>query len=262
MLTLDIGQFGADVDTEINNFIYEHWHYGIPEEDADEQAQVVDEVDTFQVWQEYLPPSDGFAPPLDELPSVPPTPIDMQAPVVPSADHILQLHLLELQNQQHEDQQPQQAVQRNTSAVQLLQQAFQQVKNLQEQLFQQLQHLEGTLAVTLWDSGEEQLEKTQQQVQLAIQKLQNLPQQPGAQQIQQAASAVQHAVWNILTLKEEALGDNITIHEAQQRALQKLLEQEDGAPEHGQQKFPRAQRLRLNLTALSQKYNVRIPASW
>ncbi|KAK3947726.1 hypothetical protein QBC32DRAFT_223558, partial [Pseudoneurospora amorphoporcata] len=42
----------------------------------------------------------------------------------------------------------------------------------------------------------------------------------------------------------------------QQLQLQQLQQQEDGEREHGQQRFPRAQRLRLNLTALSQRYNL------
>ncbi|KAJ4419364.1 hypothetical protein N0V85_001057 [Neurospora sp. IMI 360204] len=44
-----------------------------------------------------------------------------------------------------------------------------------------------------------------------------------------------------------------------QQLLQQLQQREEG---EGQQRFPRAQRLRLNLTALSQKYNVRISATW
>lgn len=48
----------------------------------------------------------------------------------------------------------------------------------------------------------------------------------------------------------------------QQNQLQQLQQQEEMGWEQGRQRFPRAQRLRLNLTALSQKYNVRISAAW
>ncbi|KAK3496865.1 uncharacterized protein B0T23DRAFT_426042 [Neurospora hispaniola] len=42
----------------------------------------------------------------------------------------------------------------------------------------------------------------------------------------------------------------------QQNQLQQLQQQEEMGREQGRQRFPRAQRLRLNLTALSQKYNL------
>lgn len=78
-----------------------------------------------------------------------------------------------------------------------------------------------------------------------VMQLQLMEQQNQQQQNQQPQQDVQLVQQQIQMIQQE-----------------EQMQEDERGRENGQQRFPRAQRLRLNLTALSQKYNVRISAGW
>ena len=106
MLILDVGQFGAGIDSDIRKFIYEGpWNSGSNdalEEGQDEQGLVVDEMDTVQTmqqglalpngWMAPLPPAwTGDAPPTPGPPPVPPVPPIPTVPQIPGTVVLPQL---------------------------------------------------------------------------------------------------------------------------------------------------------------------------